>query len=107
MVKTAPSSALVTTAVPNNDDVQAENFRFYTRYVKWSGGQLEDECASGIWFPASAERRVILSPEASTGREYWHQVGNYRHRHRHVCVIIMLMTIIALTLRPDACVQPP
>jgi putative transcriptional regulator len=48
--------------------------RWFTRYAGWAPGQLQHECAGGVWFTAAAGRGVILASEHETGRVLWHKV---------------------------------
>lgn len=53
--------------------------RWFTRYSGWGPGQLQRECASGVWFTAAASSAFILQQgekdRGATGREMWHQVS--------------------------------
>lgn len=41
----------------------------------WGPGQLEDEVARGVWFPAAASSHVMLQPMAmGSGQELWHAI---------------------------------
>lgn len=52
--------------------------RWFTRYSGWGPGQLQRECASGVWFTAAASSALVLQQncedKADSGREMWHQV---------------------------------
>ena len=52
--------------------------RWFTRYSGWGPGQLQRECASGVWFTAAASSAFILQQgekdRGASGREMWHQV---------------------------------
>ena len=52
--------------------------RWFTRYSGWGPGQLQRECASGVWFTAAASSAFVLQQGAedrgASGREMWHQV---------------------------------
>ena len=52
--------------------------RWFTRYAGWGAGQLQRECASGVWFTAAASSAFVLQQGAedrgASGREMWHQV---------------------------------
>ncbi len=52
--------------------------RWFTRYSGWGAGQLQRECASGVWFTAAASSALVLqqgcADSADSGREMWHQV---------------------------------
>ena len=54
--------------------------RWFTRYSGWGPGQLQRECASGVWFTAAAGSAFILQQgeqdRGASGREMWHQVGS-------------------------------
>ncbi len=53
--------------------------RWFTRYSGWGPGQLQRECASGVWFTAAASSAFILQQGAQdrgpSGRDMWHQVN--------------------------------
>ncbi|EIE23156.1 DUF179-domain-containing protein [Coccomyxa subellipsoidea C-169] len=58
----------------------ATDFKWFTRYSGWGAGQLQRECASGVWFTAAASSALVLqqgcADSADSGREMWHQVLN-------------------------------
>jgi putative AlgH/UPF0301 family transcriptional regulator len=60
--------------------------RWFTRYSGWGPGQLERECASGVWFTAAASSAFILqqglSDKEDSGREMWHKVASFRFQGR-------------------------
>ena len=51
-----------------------DEFKFFTRYAGWGPGQLENECAQGVWYPVAASHDVVLSPTALEGVTMWHTV---------------------------------
>ena len=52
--------------------------RWFTRYSGWGAGQLQRECASGVWFTAAASSAFVLQQgtedRGASGRDMWHQV---------------------------------
>ncbi|DBB08311.1 TPA: hypothetical protein ACH3X3_008476 [Trebouxia sp. C0006] len=53
---------------------QSDQFRWFNRYAGWGPGQLEAECAAGVWFTAAASSDVILNQQNLSGREMWHTI---------------------------------
>ena len=47
--------------------------RFFTRVSGWGPGQLESECAAGVWFTAAASAGLVLDTGLD-GAEMWHKV---------------------------------
>ena len=47
--------------------------RFFTRVSGWGPGQLESECAAGVWFTAAASAGLVLDTGLD-GAELWHKV---------------------------------
>lgn len=47
--------------------------RFFTRVAGWGPGQLESECAAGVWFTAAASAGLVLDTGLD-GAELWHKV---------------------------------
>ena len=63
--------------------------RWFNRYAGWGGGQLEAECAAGVWFTAAASSDVILNHQNLSGREMWHSIlelmgGDYASLSKNV-----------------------
>lgn len=54
----------------------ASDFKFYARYCGWKAGQLEEECKSGVWFPAACSSNLIVKDHsvAHGPADLWHQV---------------------------------
>lgn len=54
----------------------ASDFKWYARYCGWSPGQLEEECKSGVWFPAACSSNLIVKDHSVTRgpADLWHQV---------------------------------
>ena len=46
----------------------------------WGPGQLESECARGVWLPVSASRHVVLrcQPKGAAVDAMWHEVAEVR-----------------------------
>ncbi len=43
-------------------------------YAGWGPGQLEAECAAGVWFTAAASSDVILNSQNLSGKAMWHTI---------------------------------
>ncbi|BDA50133.1 probable UPF0301 protein BDI_1431 [Coccomyxa sp. Obi] len=67
-------------AAVNQKGMPPTDFKWFTRYSGWGPGQLQRECASGVWFTAAASSALVLqqgcADKADSGREMWHQVLN-------------------------------
>lgn len=56
---------------------EASQFKVLTRYAGWGPGQLESECARGVWLPVSASKHAVLrwAEPTSAVDDYWHYVA--------------------------------
>ena len=59
--------------------------RFFTRVAGWGPGQLESECAAGVWFTAAASAELVLN-SGRDGAELWHKARMQRLPQNVCCV---------------------
>ena len=41
-------------------EIVAKDFKFFARYCGWGPGQLERECARGVWYPVACSKQLAL-----------------------------------------------
>eukprot|EP00612_Vaucheria_litorea_P003070 CAMPEP_0171469768 /NCGR_PEP_ID=MMETSP0945-20130129/11497_1 /TAXON_ID=109269 /ORGANISM="Vaucheria litorea, Strain CCMP2940" /LENGTH=228 /DNA_ID=CAMNT_0011999007 /DNA_START=184 /DNA_END=866 /DNA_ORIENTATION=+ len=51
--------------------VQAEEFKFFFNFMRWSPGALEEQVAEGKWSTAFISDRCILSQSTKSDQELW------------------------------------
>lgn len=51
-------------------------FKWLAKYCGWRPGQLEEECKSGVWFPAACSSSLIVKEQSLMDQpaDLWHQV---------------------------------
>eukprot|EP00210_Caulerpa_lentillifera_P003152 g3012.t1 len=59
-----------------NGTKKPSDFNWYTRYCGWNRGQLEEECKSGVWFPAASSANLIVKERCfvESSADDWHQI---------------------------------
>jgi len=55
-------------------EAQASDFKFFVRFAGWHPGQVERECASGIWHPLACARSLALKPMIKLPKPLWREV---------------------------------
>jgi putative transcriptional regulator len=51
-----------------------QHFKFFARYCGWGPGQLEAECARGVWYPVACSRQIALKPVIALPKPLWREV---------------------------------
>ncbi|KAL4855729.1 hypothetical protein ACK3TF_003809 [Chlorella vulgaris] len=56
---------------------EPEQFKILTRYAGWGPGQLEAECARGVWLPVSASNHAVLqsAKKSASVADMWHRIA--------------------------------
>ena len=49
-------------------DIAAKDFKFFARYCGWGPGQLESECARGVWYPVACSKQLALKQAGDRGQ---------------------------------------
>lgn len=45
-------------------EIESKDFKFFARYCGWGPGQLESECARGVWYPVAGPLSAHSVPGA-------------------------------------------
>jgi len=55
-------------------EIVAKDFKFFARYCGWGPGQLERECARGVWYPVACSKQLALKQVIQLPKPLWREV---------------------------------